>query len=560
MSINKKMVIALGSIFTVALLISISFIYQLRVVDTTYSSSIEKLVPILSNASAITTEAGNGSTAAKEFVLGHVGAEEEYETFKQNMETYIASTTATATTDASKELVENLTASYASYVTVLNEVFILVKANDLKAANELLQSEVNEAEKQLKVHSSNLEQGVAAAFTTTNEANTKETNITIYTGIGLTIFLSLVIGAILMYLNKTITKPIQSLNEAVKVVASGNLAGQPIDIKSKDELGALATSFNDMKTSLSDVILLVKDGATNVSGMSTNMQQAITNMTAGSIEIGRSIQEVLSLAQQNTMTANDCASSMEETATGVQRIAEATQKLQEVAVESVSLSASGQHAITDVTNKMNQIADHASETTTQIRALASQSNEITAIIQVITDITDQTNLLALNAAIEAARAGEAGKGFAVVADEVRHLAEQSKQSAEQIRQLIEKVQEATQEMEASIVENNSAVEEGVRSIHEAGTSFTYIAEAVHQMQDEISDVSAVTEQLSASAQEVAASVTDIANAIDIEFQQLGHVTNTIQEIGQVVTHLETASVELNEQAVAQQKVTTRFEV
>ncbi len=101
---------------------------------------------------------------------------------------------------------------------------------------------------------------------------------------------------------------------------------------------------------------------------------------------------------------------------GIQRIAEATQNLQEVAIDSVTLSDSGRQALEDITRKMMEISTSSVETTGQIQALSKQSEEITLIVKAIRQITEQTNLLALNAAIEAARAGEAVQEFAVVAD------------------------------------------------------------------------------------------------------------------------------------------------
>lgn len=56
------------------------------------------------------------------------------------------------------------------------------------------------------------------------------------------------VGASLI-LARTLTKPIRSLTEATKTLALGNL-GQQVDVTSKDELGALADSFNSMSRQL----------------------------------------------------------------------------------------------------------------------------------------------------------------------------------------------------------------------------------------------------------------------------------------------------------------------
>lgn len=245
---------------------------------------------------------------------------------------------------------------------------------------------------------------------------------------------------------------------------------------------------------------------------------------------------------------------------GIQRIAEATQNLQEVAIDSVTLSDSGRQALEDITRKMMEISTSSVETTGQIQALSKQSEEITLIVKAIRQITDQTNLLALNAAIEAARAGEAGQGFAVVADEVRSLAEQSNKSASEIQLLIENVQKATTTVENKIIQNNVSIQEGVDTIAKASEVFGNISQSVNKMQGEITEVSAVTEQLSVSTQEVSASVTDIARSIEVESQQLGEVSTSLNDITSVISSLSGTSESLQDRANTQENLAGHFTV
>ena len=52
-----------------------------------------------------------------------------------------------------------------------------------------------------------------------------------------------------MFLSRTLTRPIRELTEATQAVAEGNLGSQ-VSIRSKDEMGELAESFNKMSTDL----------------------------------------------------------------------------------------------------------------------------------------------------------------------------------------------------------------------------------------------------------------------------------------------------------------------
>lgn len=73
------------------------------------------------------------------------------------------------------------------------------------------------------------------------------------------------IGIVLVYIfSKKITKPLLQMNEATKVIAGGNFE-QRIEIKSEDEIGQLAESFNHMAESLDKYEKVRRDFIANVS-------------------------------------------------------------------------------------------------------------------------------------------------------------------------------------------------------------------------------------------------------------------------------------------------------
>ena len=139
--------------------------------------------------------------------------------------------------------------------------------------------------------------------------------------------------------------------------------------------------------------------------------------------------------RSNSAAAELSASSDELAATTTQQsaaVTQATATTEELARSSAAIA----DTVDDVASQTAETQDNLEQAEADIvlssertLALASQVNDIDALLDLINDIADQTNLLALNAAIEAARAGEHGLGFAVVADEVRRLAERSKTSA-----------------------------------------------------------------------------------------------------------------------------------
>jgi signal transduction histidine kinase len=73
--------------------------------------------------------------------------------------------------------------------------------------------------------------------------------------------ISIVVGLVF---SSKLSSPIRKINEAAKVIAAGNFS-ERINIKSKDEIGELATTFNHMVLDLENLETMRKDFVANVS-------------------------------------------------------------------------------------------------------------------------------------------------------------------------------------------------------------------------------------------------------------------------------------------------------
>ncbi|QCR30935.1 chemotaxis protein [Lysinibacillus sp. SGAir0095] len=181
-------------------------------------------------------------------------------------------------------------------------------------------------------------------------------------------------------------------------------------------------------------------------------------------------------------------------------------------------SGEGYEQLQHLSRQTKEINKNTIIMTKLVEDLNHSSSEIQAVVEIVKNIAGQTNLLALNSAIEAARAGEHGKGFAVVADEVRKLADQTKQSVEKIASLIGMSSVATSQVIESIHQIQNLVEDGIEQNEKSLRSFEKISSSVD------------------------ATILDFENV----GQQIGELSNIVENIGVSIEQLEFASTTLKE--------------
>lgn len=286
-----------------------------------------------------------------------------------------------------------------------------------------------------------------------------------------------------LFLANLISRPLTQLDHDATVIAGGDLTGDDIAVKTSDEVGHLANSFNHMRKSLRN---LVKE----VSATAASLSNAVQHLSA--------------TAQQTSANAVQSASTVAQMGSAVEQVAESAGQVAAAAKEASDLAESGGQSIDNVVSQIAGLGAVTNEVVKVIGSLDRASGEITRIVDIIRNIAEQTNLLALNAAIEAARAGDQGRGFAVVAEEVRKLAEQSSGATKEIYRLIQEVQGESGRAVTAMSQNQHEFVRVQAIINETGSSFINIIEKVQSLSAQIQDIAAATQQMSASVQNVSA--------------------------------------------------------
>lgn len=317
---------------------------------------------------------------------------------------------------------------------------------------------------------------------------------------------SLVVGVAGFLNARKLTRRMVWFREQISRVADKDLTTRVV-IRADDELGDMGKEFNRMMDSMEHMI--------------TSIQNAVLELAEDSKQLAASAQQMVGDADAVAAQAGTVATASEEMAATSMEIAQNCGMAAEGSNQANSTAMEGAGVVQETISGMERIAMRVRTAAGTVSALGERSDQIGAIIGTIEDIADQTNLLALNAAIEAARAGEMGRGFAVVADEVRALAERTTKATREIGEMIKAIQMDTKGAVMSMEEGVSEVEKGTEEAAKSG-------EALEQILNQIQNVTMQVSQIATAAEEQNATTSEITNNI----QQITTVAQGSAEMAQ----------------------------
>ncbi|MBI4522673.1 MAG: HAMP domain-containing protein [Deltaproteobacteria bacterium] len=317
--------------------------------------------------------------------------------------------------------------------------------------------------------------------------STREFQRNVFFGAG-ALGLLLGLGCYLL-VSRTISRPLQKMVLQMKDISEGEGdLTRTIEVKSRDEIGQLASSFNIFVGKIHDIVVQVKGIADHVAAGSSQLSAASEQLSSG--------------AQQQASSLEETAASLEEITGTVKQNADNARQANQLAVGSRDMAEKGGEVVSDAVDAMGEIN--------------RSSKKIADIITTIDEIAFQTNLLALNAAVEAARAGEQGRGFAVVAAEVRNLAQRSATAAKEIKTLIQ--------------DSVAKVDVGSELVNKSGQTLAEIVTSVKRVTDIVGEIAAASQEQSSGIDQINTAVTQMDQVTQSNAAQTEELSSTAQSL------------------------------
>ena len=323
--------------------------------------------------------------------------------------------------------------------------------------------------------------------------------------------------------------------------------------KLKDETGVMAKGVETLESTLSSVIITLKEQAENVRLAAETLEEG-TSETATTIEqVELAVSDISDGASSQADETQKATENVVLMGNLVEENGQELQNLVNVARDMRTSSGDAQNTLHTLVEVNKSAIESIEVIAEQTRTTNSSAQKIREATSLITAIAEETNLLSLNASIEAARAGEQGRGFAVVAGQIQKLAEQSNESAKKIDDIVAELIKDSEMAVATMDQVEEVMNKQNENMAMTDSKFTEVADGISasidsiriirdksdnldkarvEVVDIVQNLTAIAEENAASTEETSASVTQVASIVENisgKAQELKNIADELDE-------------------------------
>lgn len=552
LSIGKKINIFATVIIVVMTVIIIFLAYKALDYNIQYSSVLENINKI----QYIKVQSVSIPKAIKsESITGGLIEESEYpdiiDTMVQNMESVKNSVDKDgvfASTLSQATQVENQLGQFRG----IFDEYVKVTNGEFSAAGQQEVSKLELAGSMVNLNADTLMNLELSRSMKLKETISKEFTTLITGIIVIIIFCAGLFFILTLIISRKISKPLTILTNGLETMASGDLTGEKVIVKTKDEIKVLAEAFNIMKGSITQIVGKVSSVTEQIEDASRVVGKSVERNSENGIQVAHDIDNMSkSMNRQNEETKNTMEQIVVMESIS-KEIDESANHISGSAKKSLESAMGGDESISIFVKQLSNVNQVMKKTTETSKTLTSRTQEMNQILSSISEIAEQTNLLSLNASIEAARAGEAGRGFTVVATEIRKLAEDSQKAVEKIGSIIGEVQFEASDMSIKMEEGLEQLLKGNELAKQTKNNFDMIKadtkivnddvkeilEGIHKLTSIIHKVSDSMKLIGEATDENVAATTDISESVNAEAIYMKEMTNTTSKLRELADYLE----------------------
>ncbi|MCA0149843.1 methyl-accepting chemotaxis protein [Rossellomorea vietnamensis] len=383
-------------------------------------------------------------------------------------------------------------------------------------------------------------------------------NITIFQSIFTGV--AVLLGAILSYIiGRRMKKNIEQLLSSMDKVTNGDLT-ESISIDRADEIGTLALRYEEMRTSLKQVIHHVKGNANQINDTSAVLLTAFDELADGSNQIAIGTSEEANASESRSVHIDQISNGTTLMSDKITSVANQTKQIDQFTRNTGQIAKEGTGKIKKIQDQMNKIRSNGKINSTKLTQLDEKISQINRDIRLIKDVADQTNLLSLNASIEAARAGEAGKGFSIVAQEVQKLASLTDENVKTINAVLKDITDQTNEMLHANKEINTDIKDGADLVSTSGELFQQIFQAVDSLTDQVATMVEDVEDIQGTSQRTVESIHEVAAISEEGVATIQEISAASQQQHTTVSMLRNQNQELKEMADSLKRLVQNYKL